>query len=439
MNATDNGQVTQSFDLSPYISENLVIRFSGSGYFPYGITYFHLDNVQIAYGYPDPNYVAYTAANLLHDEGITGSGVGVAIIDTGYWSHPAVDKMPNGDDRYIVQYDAINDVLGPALDEHGHGSHIGSTILSSRVTQDGEFNGIAPGANLIAIKAFNANGGANYADVIRGIDWAVANKDVYNIRVINMSFSSPPQSFYWEDPLNQAVMRAWQAGIVVVAAAGNTGPSPMTIGVPGNTPYIITVGAYSDNQTNYDPYDDYVTQFSSAGPTVEGFVKPDVIAMGQKDLGLMPNNSTLAVTFPQWKVGNENYYTLSGTSQSTGLVTGIVALLLQQNPNLTPDQVKYRLMATANQDWPGYDATTAGAGYLDVYSAVYSNTTESANTGILPSQLLYTGHDPITWGSVGWNSVGWNSVGWNSVGWNSVGWNSVGWNSVGWNSDYWGQ
>jgi hypothetical protein len=101
--------------------------------------------------------------------------------------------------------------------------------------------------------------------------------------------------------------------------------------------------------------------------------------------------------------------------------------------------VKYRLMATANKTWAGYNAATAGAGYLDVYTAVNGTTTQSANTGLLPSLLLATGEEAVDFNSVGWNSVGWNSVGWNSVGWNSVGWNSVGWNSVGWNSDYWDQ
>jgi serine protease AprX len=115
------------------------------------------------------------------------------------------------------------------------------------------------------------------------------------------------------------------------------------------------------------------------------------------------------------------------------MVSGAVAILLQDEPNLTPDQLKYRLMATANKSWAGYNPSTAGAGYLNIYNAVYGTTTQSANTGILASQLLSTGSNPIAW-----NSVGWNSVGWNSVGWNSVGWNSVGWNSVGWNSDDWG-
>jgi serine protease AprX len=128
---------------------------------------------------------------------------------------------------------------------------------------------------------------------------------------------------------------------------------------------------------------------------------------------------------------------MSGTSMSAPMVTGAVALMLQRNPNLTPDQVKYRLLSTANANWPGYNATKAGSGYLNTFAAVMDSSTQSANTGIAPSQMLTTGSEPITWGSVGWNSVGWNSVGWNSVGWNSVGWNSVGWNSVGWNASIW--
>ena len=117
---------------------------------------------------------------------------------------------------------------------------------------------------------------------------------------------------------------------------------------------------------------------------------------------------------------------------SAPLVSGAVAILLESAPGLTPDQVKYRLKATANTNWPGYSATTAGAGYLDVYAAVKSTTTQSANTGINASQLLWTGSNPVSWGSVNWNSVNWNSVNWNSVNWNSVNWNSVNWNSDHW-------
>ena len=127
---------------------------------------------------------------------------------------------------------------------------------------------------------------------------------------------------------------------------------------------------------------------------------------------------------------NGEYFRISGTSMAAPMVTGTIALLLQDEPNLNPDQVKYRLLTTAG--------SVGKSAYLNAYAAVTGTTTDSANQGILPSQLLATGSDPIAWSSVGWNSVGWNSVGWNSVGWNSVGWNSVGWNSVGWNSTYWG-
>ncbi len=99
---------------------------------------------------------------------------------------------------------------------------------------------IAPNAQVVAVKAFDKHGIGSYTNVIRGMDWILNNKDVYDIRVLNLSFSAEPRSFYWDDPLNQAVMRLWEAGIVVIASAGNTGPNPMTIGVPGNIPYIIT-------------------------------------------------------------------------------------------------------------------------------------------------------------------------------------------------------
>ena len=123
---------------------------------------------------------------------------------------------------------------------------------------------------MIPVKAFNDNGQGTYADVIRGLDWVHSNRSRYNIRVVNLSFSAPPQSHYWDDPINQAVMELWRSDLVVVASAGNTGPDPMTIGVPGNLPYIITVGAMTDRYTPADPSDDRLASFSAAGPTYEG-------------------------------------------------------------------------------------------------------------------------------------------------------------------------
>jgi serine protease AprX len=163
------------------------------------------------------------------------------------------------------------------------------------------------------------------------------------------------------------------------------------------------------------------------------------VAPGTNIIARIVNNTMgLAGAHPSNKVYNDQYFRMSGTSMSAPMVSGAVALLLQDEPSLTPDQVKYRLMSTANKNWPGYNTASAGSGYLDIYAAVKGTTTQNSNTGLNVSSLLTTGTQPVN-SSVSWNSVSWNSVSWNSVSWNSVSWNSVSWNSVSWNSDYWGK
>ena len=168
------------------------------------------------------------------------------------------------------------------------------------------------------------------------------------------------------------------------------------------------------------------------------------MAPGSNIYSVLSKDSPWVSQYPDRVTPDGQYFRISGTSMAAPMVTGTVALLLQDEPNLTPDQVKYRLLNSSDRTislkvGEKKDTVTYNLPYLNAYSVVTGTTTQSANQGILPSQLLTTGSTPIAWSSVGWNSVGWNSVGWNSVGWNSVGWNSVGWNSVGWNSTYWGQ
>ena len=286
---------------------------------------------------------------------------------------------------------------GSQTDASGHGIHVASLIVSSNTTQDGRANGIAPNANLIVVQAFDENGAGSYMDVIRAIDWVVANKDTYGIRVVNLSFSAEPQSFYWDDPLNQAVMRAWHEGIVVVAAAGNRGPDPMTIGVPGNVPYVITVGAMSDNYTPADGSDDVLASFSSAGPTVEGFVKPEVVAPGGHMLGLMPLNAAIAQAHPEFQQ-DASYFMMSGTSQATAVTSGIVALMLAADPSLSPDDVKCRLMSASRvavdeAGLPAYSIFQQGAGVVNAYDAVFANASGCANNGVdIAADLAGTQH-----------------------------------------------
>ncbi|WP_236701350.1 S8 family peptidase [Thalassomonas viridans] len=333
------------------------------------------------------------AATPVQQQGNYGAGVTVAFLDTGLEYVSGLIEDKDGWQRFCGfdfcgAYDAITDKFTTYnySEESGHGTHVASIAVNSERDANGKLYGIAPDAGLLGIKAFDVEGKATYADVIRGIGWAVAEKDRFNLRVLNMSFSGPVRSSYWEDPLNQAVMKAWSEGIVVVASSGNLGSTPMTVGVPGNVPYIITVGAMTDNYTPYDLSDDRLADFSSAGPTVEGFVKPDLIAPGGHIAGLMSNQAQIARDYPEYKIGGR-YFEMSGTSQATAVVSGVAALMLAENPALTPDDVKCRLMSTAqaavNSDGSlAYSVFQQGAGLIQALDAVNSTASGCANQGM---------------------------------------------------------
>ena len=358
-----------------------------------------------------------------------GQGIGVAIVDSGV--NPNGDLYTNmGVDRQVADVRFNSDYNQSPSDGYGHGTHVASIVAGDGSESSGKYIGVAPMANIINVKVSNDDGSASMKDVVQGLQWVLQNKDTYQIRVVNLSLNSVSAESYNTSPLDAAVEILWFNGIVVVVSAGNKGNG--AIYPPANDPFVITVGAVDDKGTAAIT-DDVVARFSAYGNSEDGAVKPDLVAPGANIIARLVNqNMGLALAHPANKVGTQ-YFQMSGTSMAAPMVSGAVALLLQDEPGLTPDQVKYRLMTTANKSWNGYTASKAGAGYLDVYAAVTGVTNGSDNTALLPSQLLSTGSQPITWGSVGWNSVGWNSVGWNSVGWNSVGWNSVGWNSDYWN------
>jgi serine protease AprX len=326
-------------------------------------------------------------ATYVHRTGNYGGGVTIGFLDTGLDQLAGLSVDLYGRDKAWGTYDAINDTVSNYDDEaSGHGTHVASIATNSDYDSNGQIYGVAPNAAHVGIKAFDGEGKATYADVIRGIAWALQVKDQINLRVLNMSFSGPARSLYWDDPLNRAVMKAWQAGIVVVASAGNKGPDPMTIGVPGNVPYIITVGAMTDDYTAFNYSDDKVASFSSAGPTVEGFVKPDIIAPGGHISGLMSFDSQIVSEHPEFHDGGR-YFEMSGTSQAAAVVSGVVALILTDNPELTPDQVKCRIMSSAyrgdNADGSlRYSVFQQGAGLVSAYYAIASNEDNCANTAL---------------------------------------------------------
>ena len=414
--ANDGAAARRSFDVSAFISADTTIRFvttlSPTLLNPDAV---YIDNLELRYDSVYAGGVSYPSlagADRLHTAGITGSLVTVALLDSGYWKHPAVDTTLLGLGRVLAQYDAVDDTMDADLlgvlglvslgssvstDNAGHGSHLTGIIMNHERTADGRYFGMAPDANLVSVRAFDAQGRGTYASVIRGIDWIVRNKNAYGIRVLNLSLGATPQSHYWDDPLNRAVMQAWKAGIVVVASAGNTGPGPQTITVPGNVPYVITVGAMSDNYTPNDPTDDFLTSFSAAGPTYEGFVKPDVVAPGGHVWSLMPTYATIAQSHPAYQ-NSGDYFTMSGTSQAAAVVSGAVALLLQSEPGLTPDQVKCKLMASAHPAVTAtgelaYSVFQQGSGLVNAYDAHNESQLDCANRGLdIDKDLAGTQH-----------------------------------------------
>ena len=339
--------------------------------------------------------------------GVTGAGIGIALIDSGV--NPGSDLAG----RVVYSQDFTG---GNGKDQYGHGTHVagimagrGSNSHCSSCTRS--LAGMAPQANIINLRVLDQNGVSTDSEVIAAIDTAISLQSKYNIRVINLSLGRPVTESYTSDPLCQAVEAAWNAGIVVVVAAGNDGRVNIAnnfgygmINAPANDPYVITVGAMKTMDT-YSRTDDLMASYSSKGPSIIDYVaKPDIVAPGNMIVSTMAGStSTLAQQLPQNLIptsyydskGNSSksssYFMLSGTSMAAGVVSGAVADLLQVQSTLTPDQVKARLMLTSYKTFPNsstavdpitglsyvdyYDVLTRGAGYLDLLAALQSNKT----------------------------------------------------------------
>jgi serine protease AprX len=337
-------------------------------------------------------YNEVAGVDALHLQGVTGKGITVAVLDSGLWEHSSIVNDTSGGARLLARYDALNDEVDTQVtDESGHGTHMTSIIANSEPTTregrpTGSYKGVAPDANLVAVKVLDREGLAHVLEIVRAVQWVVDNHEKYNIRVLNLSFAQTPRWRYWEDPVNQAVMRAWASGIAVVAAAGNEGPEQETIGSPGNLPYIITVGAVTDSWTPDTRDDDYVPDFSSNGPTPSGHVKPDIVGLGGHMTGLISPESSLAREQPE-DVLRTGEFVSTGSSQASAFVSGVLALLLQLEPDLSPDDLKCKLTSSAelaiNRDGKlSYSPFRQGAGYVTATRAVTLGQRGCGNPGL---------------------------------------------------------
>ncbi|HEY3332848.1 MAG TPA: S8 family peptidase [Capsulimonadaceae bacterium] len=362
--------------------------------------------------------------------GVTGAGVGIAVIDSGVFQHPDIGTGGLLGSRVLAQTSFVP-LLSMAAsmkwyltlptllqitsalsgDPCGHGTHVAGILagngkssanVGKTTVYTQTFKGIAPEANIISVQVLDAVGGGSVSNVIAGIQWTVANAKKYNIRVINLSLGHPVAESYTTDPLCKALEAAWKAGIIVVCAAGNEGRASAfynagagnegwgaaygSISSPANDPYVITVGAMKSIDGNRAH--DAIATYSSRGPSRGDLImKPDIVAPGNQVISTLSDQSYLDTAFsksnqiPQsayvakgsTNASSNKYFRLSGTSMAAPVVAGAAALMLQNDPTLTPDTVKARLMVSADKlagsDGVG-DPFTYGAGYLNIPAAI---------------------------------------------------------------------
>jgi serine protease AprX len=419
------------------------------------------------------NTTLMTGAQDYWRAGHTGRGIDIAVIDSG--AVPvnglrASGKLAFGPD---LSFDSQAANLRN-LDTFGHGSHM-SGIAAGR--DDGalpgtyagdsrHFIGMAPDARIVSVKVADSHGNSDVSQVLAAIDWVVAHHSDpgLNIRVVNMSFGTDSYQNYVYDPLTFAAETAWHAGVVVVGATGNRGWKTGVLD-PADDPYVIAVGS-SDNSATLATADDTVSTFSSGG---DGNRNPDLVAPGAHIVSLRDPGSYIDVAYPSARVASR-FFRGSGTSMSAAVVSGAAALLLSQNPWLTPDQVKNLLTTTATR-LPGAPAILQGAGELNLRSALTAVPAlavqaylPALGTGSLDGAR---GSARLSWGGVAlrgevdifglpvstvavaralsngtvWNGGTFNGVVWTGAAWGTVltgdGWSGPGWNGVMWTNNSW--
>lgn len=252
---------------------------------------------------------------------LTGKGIGVAVLDTGIYPHRDFDG------RIIAFYDAVSSKTGP-YDDNSHGSHVSGIIGGNGTASQGRNKGYACETDLIGVKILGRNGRGKVPNALRGIEWVLANRKRYHIRVANISVAQGGNGSEDEHPLMLAVEQMWKEGIVVVTAAGNDGPEEGTIGIPGNCRRIITVGAY-DNLYGRDEKGHIRRFYSGRGMGGMNFIKPELVARGAN---VVSCNNT-----------RNGYAVKSGSSMAAPYISAMVARLLQKYPDMEPVDVKLRL------------------------------------------------------------------------------------------------
>ena len=390
-------------------------------------------------------------------KGITGRGVDIALIDSGVVpveGLTAPGKVINGPD---LSFESQAENLRH-LDTFGHGTHLAGIIAGrdgfDRGGPDHFFAGIAPGARLLNVKVANAQGAADVSQVLAAIDWVVQHRydNGMDVRVLNLSFGTDGVQDYLLDPLTYAAEVAWHKGIVVVVAAGNQQFGNSALNNPAYDPYVIAVGA-NDTKGTYGVSDDTIPAWSAMG---NGLRNPDVVAPGKSVVSLRAPGSQIDLTYPVGRV-TDRLFRGSGTSQAAAVVSGAAALVLQQRPSATPDQVKALLMNTATA-LPAADPRAQGRGMInlkDAFSAPTPTTVQtfprSTGTGSLeaargsvhivdPNGAELNGEQDIfgaVWDGNSWSGNSWSGNSWSGGTWNGNSWSGNSWSGNSWSGNSW--
>lgn len=395
--------------------------------------------------------------------GVTGQGVGVAIVDSGVYPHPDLAGRIVASIDFTTASPTVSST--PTGDPGGHGTHVAGLVAGDGTLSGGAYTGVAPRANIVDVRVIDANGSSNVSTILRGLQWVLANRTTYNIKVVNLSLGATATASYKSDLMATAAEVLNFSGVTVVVSAGNSGPLAGTVTTPGTDPYVITVGALDDNGTSL-LLDDLMTVFSSRGRTAfDNLSKPDLVAPGRKMVSLRSPGSALDTLFPERQVAatgalTADYYRLSGTSMAAPVVAGVVALMVERNPTLSPAQIKRRLKSTATALTFG-TAFERGAGLVNAYAAVSS---VDASKEYAPDRvsdafakdmqrfilgqpfvwrdLTYhggvdsaaTSWEGVTWENVRWDAVTWENVLWECFTWEGITWEGVTWETVTWQS-----
>jgi serine protease AprX len=378
-------------------------------------------------------YTDVVRAGKTWEQGNTGEGVGVAVIDTGI--------NPVGDLAGKLAWSM--DMSGEAnnVDSYGHGTFIAGLIAGSGAASGGAVKGVAPDVRLLSVKIAGANGSTDLIRLIAALDFVATTRDVFGTRVLNLSLAVQPWGPYRYDPIDVAVERVWNSGVVVVTAAGNKGNVAGAIAAPGDDPFVITAGA-ADDHTTVSSGDDTLASFSSVGPTADGFAKPDLVAPGKSVVSLRVAGSTIDQANPGARIGT-SYFKGSGTSFSAAVTSGAAALVLSRTPALTPNQVKARLIGNARGAGNIVPAAGRGAGQLDAYAATNSTDTSAANAGLTPASFFgVSGADVIlagsSWGGSSWGGSSWGGSSWGGSSWGGSSWGGSSWGGSSWGGSSWG-